>query len=198
MAEMTQEGPFPLFKEWFDEACRRELVNPNAMALATADDKGRPTARTVLLKGWDERGLVFYTNLESRKGHQIAANPYAALLFYWRALARQIHIEGPLAAVDAAEADAYFATRPRESQLAAWASRQSRPMAGGRRDFEEAYEHASRRFEDIDVPRPPFWSGFRLAPERIEFWEEGGYRMHYRREYRHRADGEWDVAELFP
>jgi len=198
MAEMTQDDPFALFEEWFSGACAREPVNPNAMALATADAEGRPTARTVLLKSWDARGFVFYTNLESRKGRQIAGNPCAALLFYWRALARQIHIEGALALVDAAEADAYFATRPRESQLAAWASQQSRPMPRGRSDFEEAFDAVRRRFEGATVPRPPQWSGFRLAPERIEFWQEGDYRMHYRREFRRRASGEWDVAELFP
>lgn len=197
-ARIPENDPFVLFEDWYGEACARVEINPNAMTLATADTQGRPTARTVLLKGWDSDGFVFYTNLDSRKGRQITANPNAALLFYWRTLARQIHIEGSLSPVSDDEADAYFATRPRESQLAAWASQQSRPMPGGRGEFEESLAAAGERFEGMAVPRPPRWSGFRLAPERIEFWQEGEFRMHHRREFRRRFDGGWDSAELYP
>lgn len=192
------DDPLAWFRAWYEEACARIAVNPNAMTLATADAAGRPSARTVLLKGWNERGFVFYTNLESRKGSQLAENPAAALLFYWRALARQIHLEGSVTPVSDREADAYFASRPRESRLAAWASRQSAPMAGGRADFERDFAAAVQRFEGREVPRPPHWSGFRLAPERFEFWEEGPNRMHYRHAFRRGDRGGWEISVLYP
>jgi len=198
MSEPDAADPFQLFEAWFGHAESQVPVNPNAMTLATADAQGRPSARTVLLKGWDRDGFVFYTNLDSRKGRQLAANPVAALVFYWRDLARQIHIEGPVEPVSEAEADAYFASRPRGSQLAAWASNQSAVMPGGRTDFERALEEVTARFEGAEIPRPPRWSGFRLDPQRFEFWQEGSYRMHRRWAYRPDSQGGWTLSELYP
>ncbi|GAB4571004.1 MAG: pyridoxamine 5'-phosphate oxidase [Rhodothalassiaceae bacterium] len=192
---MTND-PFALFADWFKLAEAKEPSDANAMTLATARD-GQPSARIVLLKAFDDRGFVFYTNLESRKGREIAANPAAALLFHWKSLARQIRIEGRLARVSDAEADAYFATRPRMSQIGAWASRQSEAMPGGRAEFEAALEVVERRFAGVDVPRPPHWSGYRLAPERIEFWEGRDYRLHERRLFVRSGNG-WTTEWLYP
>lgn len=167
------------FDELFRQAQGSEPGEKTAMTLATADPAGRPSARTVLLKHYDERGFVFYTNHRSRKGRDLHANPQAALLFLWQSLARQVRIEGRVEVVDDAEADAYWATRPRESQLGAWASHQSEPLAD-REEYEQRLEEYRRQYEGLDVPRPLHWSGFRIVPDRIEFWHERSYRQHDR------------------
>lgn len=190
-------NPFFLFGEWLAEAEAHEPNDPNAMALATVDADGRPSVRMVLLKGHDERGFVFYTNLESRKGLALAANPTAALLFHWKSLRRQIRIEGAVEPVSAAEADAYFASRPRDSRIGAWASDQSRPMKS-RAHFLKRVAEFGARYAIGDVPRPPHWSGFRLVPDRFEFWQDQAFRLHERRTMVRRADGGWDEGLLFP
>ncbi|MBX9814435.1 MAG: pyridoxamine 5'-phosphate oxidase [Proteobacteria bacterium SG_bin5] len=188
--------PFALFRAWLTEAEASEPNDPNAMALATADATGRLGLRMVLLKGQDARGFVFYTNLESRKGGDLAAHPHAALLFHWKSLRRQIRIEGPVQPVSAEEADAYFATRPRESQLGAWASDQSRPL-DTRATFEARLADVTARFAGAPVPRPPYWSGFRVVPDRIEFWQDRDYRLHERRLFT-RAGDDWTEGLLYP
>ena len=188
--------PHQLFKEWFAEAQLSEPNDPNAVALATADAEARPSVRMVLLKGHDERGFVFYTNLDSRKGGELAANPEAALLFHWKSLRRQIRIEGAVGPVADEEADAYFATRSRDSQLGAWASEQSRRLEA-RSIFEARYQEMAQRFEGKDVPRPPRWSGFRLVPRAIEFWNDRAHRLHERRVFTRRDDC-WDEELLYP
>ncbi len=188
--------PHQLFKQWFALAHEAEPNDPNAVALATADASGRPSVRMVLLKGHDERGFVFYTNVDSRKGGELEANPSAALLFHWKSLRRQVRIEGPVEAVDEAEADDYFATRSRDSQLGAWASQQSRPLES-RDTFERAYEEMRARFDGQDVPRPTRWSGFRVVPERIEFWSDRAHRLHERRLFT-RSGGGWSEGLLYP
>ncbi|SMF68204.1 pyridoxamine 5'-phosphate oxidase [Allosphingosinicella indica] len=191
------EDPHLLFDHWMAEAEAAEPNDPNAMALATADAAGRPSVRMVLLKGHDARGFAFYTNLDSRKGGEIAANPKAALLFHWKSLRRQIRIEGALEAVSAEEADAYFATRSRDSQLGAWASDQSRPLAD-RETFEVRFGAMSDRFAGSNVPRPPRWSGFRLTPERFEFWSDRAHRLHERRIFTLADGGAWAEGLLYP
>lgn len=198
MASGDSDDPFELFARWFAEATASEPDNPDAMTLATADAAGRPSARMVLLKAHDRQGFVFYTNLESRKGRELAANPHAALLFHWKSLARQIRIEGPVAPVDDAEADAYFATRPRAARIGARVSRQSRPLEGGRLAFERALAAETARFAGRAIPRPASWSGFRLTPEAFEFWEEGRFRLHRRRRFRRAAAEGWEVDYLYP
>jgi len=198
MTTETTSDPFAIFADWFAEAARREPRDANAMTLATADSSGRPAARTVLLKDWGRGGFVFYTNTRSRKGEELAVNAHAALLFYWKSLGRQVRIEGPATSVSEAEADAYFATRPRDSRLGAWASEQSAVMTGGWPDFEAALARVRDRFGDGDIPRPPHWSGYRVAPEAIEFWQEGPNRLHVRRLFRPAPDGSWAVDMLFP
>jgi pyridoxamine 5'-phosphate oxidase len=188
--------PHSLFEEWFAEARLSEPNDANAVALATADAAGRPSVRMVLLKGHDERGFVFYTNLDSRKGGELADNPRAALLFHWKSLRRQVRVEGDVEPVATAEADAYFATRSRDSQLGAWASDQSRPLAS-RALFESRYEEMRARFEGGEVPRPPRWSGFRVVPERIEFWSDRAHRLHERRLFERSGDG-WSEGLLYP
>jgi pyridoxamine 5'-phosphate oxidase len=188
--------PHKLFEEWFAEAQLAEPNDANAMALATAGADGRPSLRMVLLKGHDERGFVFYTNLDSRKGGELAANPTAALLFHWKSLRRQVRIEGPVSAVEEKEADIYFATRSRDSQLGAWASDQSRPL-DRRETFEARYQDMLERFEGGDVPRPPRWSGFRVLPERIEFWIDRAHRLHERRLFVRDGKG-WREGLLYP
>lgn len=188
--------PHRLFDEWLTEARLAELNDPEAMALATADEAGRPSVRMVLLKGHDERGFVFYTNLDSRKGVELAANAQAALLFHWKSLRRQVRIEGPVENVAEAEADAYFASRSRDSQLGAWASDQSRPLES-RAAFEARYEEMRARFEGAEVPRPPRWSGFRVAPRRIEFWNDRAHRLHERRLFIRESSG-WSEGLLYP
>ena len=189
--------PFALFAEWFAEARRSEINDPEAMALATADAAGNPAARMVLLKGYDKRGFVFYTNLESRKADDLRADPNAALLFHWKSLRRQVRIEGPTERVTDGEADAYFATRGRDSQLGAWASDQSRPLPS-REVFEQRFTAMQARFEGQPVPRPPHWSGTRIVPRRIEFWIDRAHRLHERRLFVTRAAGGWDEGLLYP
>ncbi len=188
--------PHHLFEEWFAFARESEPNDPNAMALATADPAGRPSVRMVLLKGHDQRGFVFYTNQDSRKGAELQANGYAALLFHWKSLRRQVRIEGTVTSVTVEEADAYFATRSRDSQLGAWASDQSRPL-DRRETFEARYEAMRHRFDGMDVPRPPRWSGFRVAPERIEFWTDRAHRLHERRLFTRTSSG-WAEGLLYP
>ncbi|HEY0326178.1 MAG TPA: pyridoxamine 5'-phosphate oxidase [Allosphingosinicella sp.] len=188
--------PFALFDEWLAEARAGEPNDPEAMALATADSEGRPSARMVLLKARDSRGFTFHTNLESRKGSEIAANPRAALLFHWKSLRRQVRIEGTVEQVSEDEGDAYFATRSRGSQLSAWASDQSRPLES-RAEFEARYAEATASFEGRDVPRPPHWTGLRVVPERIEFWNDREFRMHERRLFTRDGSG-WREGLLYP
>jgi len=190
------DDPHALFEEWLAEANRSEPNDPTAMALATADAEGHPSVRMVLMKGHDPRGFVFYTNLDSRKGGELAANPNAALLFHWKSLRRQVRIEGPVEPVSDQEADSYFASRSRDSRIGAWASDQSRPL-DSREAFEARYEAVRVRFEDGDVPRPPRWSGWRVAPERIEFWTDRAHRLHERRLFVRSADG-WTEGLLYP
>lgn len=189
--------PHALFDAWMAEARTSELNDSNAMALATADSQGRPSVRMVLLKGHDPRGFVFYTNGESRKAADLAANPHVALLFHWKSLRRQVRVEGPVAPVSAEEADAYFASRHRYSQLGAWASDQSRPL-DSRTTFEARFEEVQARFEGSDVPRPPHWGGWRVTPERIEFWQDREYRLHERRLFVPDGAGGWSEGLLYP
>jgi pyridoxamine 5'-phosphate oxidase len=188
--------PLVQFKAWFDDALGAGLIEPYALTLATADERGRPAARVVLLRGWDERGFTFYTNYASRKANEIAHDPAAALLFYWDALERQVRIEGPIAKVDAAESDAYFARRPRGHQLSAWASEQSRTVPD-RATLEAAMRDAERRFAGGDVPRPPHWGGYRVEPERFEFWQGRRDRVHDRLAYVRDGAG-WRRERLAP
>jgi len=188
--------PHLLFEEWLAEARLAEPNDPEAMALATADRSGRPSVRMVLLKGHDQRGFVFYTNSLSRKGGELAENKRAALLFHWKSLRRQVRIEGPVEPVAAAEADSYFASRSRESRLGAWASDQSQPL-DSRETFEGRYRQLVEDYRDRDVPRPPHWWGYRVAPDRIEFWLDRAHRLHERRLFL-REGGGWTEGLLYP
>ncbi|MDE2240762.1 MAG: pyridoxamine 5'-phosphate oxidase [Rhodospirillales bacterium] len=190
------EDPFRQFGAWFEEAGRTEPNDPNAMTVATVSADGRPAARTLLLKGWDERGFVFYSNRGSRKAQEMAANPNVALLFHWKSLQRQIRIEGRVSPVEPALADAYFATRPRISQLGAWASEQSRPLAS-RSIFEDRLREVETRFAGQPVPRPEFWSGWRLKPDYFEFWQGVDYRLHDRLIYKINNEN-WETSRLYP
>jgi pyridoxamine 5'-phosphate oxidase len=188
--------PFHLFDEWLAEARASEPNDPEAMALATADPEGQPSVRMVLLKGHSPNGFLFYTNEHSAKGEQLAGNPSAALLFHWKSLRRQVRVEGSVERVGAEQADAYFATRARDSQLGAWASDQSRPL-DRRETFENRFDEAARRFAGQDVPRPPHWGGYRVIPERIEFWTGRPHRLHERRLFTREA-GDWREGLLYP
>jgi pyridoxamine 5'-phosphate oxidase len=188
--------PIALLASWLAEAEQREPHNPTAMALATADERGAPSVRMVLMRGLDERGCVFYTNLGSRKAAEIAANPRGALCFYWKSLDRQVRAEGTLEQVSDEEADAYFASRDRQSQIGAWASKQSQPLEG-RLDLEKRVARYALKFNIGPVPRPPFWSGYRLRPEHIEFWQQGVFRLHERTVYHRTVEG-WTTQSLYP
>ena len=188
--------PFLLFDEWLAEARASEVNDPEAMALATAGADGQPAVRMVLLKGHGPGGFIFYTNEQSAKGEQLAANARAALLLHWKSLRRQVRIEGAVERTSDAEADAYFATRARDSKLGAWASDQSRTL-DDRATFEHRFEEAKAKFEGADVPRPPHWGGYRVVPQRIEFWIDRPHRLHERRLFT-RADDGWAESLLYP
>jgi pyridoxamine 5'-phosphate oxidase len=188
--------PFALFETWLAEARTSEPNDPEAMALATAAADGQPHVRMVLLKDHGPRGFVFYTNEQSAKAHQLRENGRAALLFHWKSLRRQVRVEGAVERVSGEQADAYFATRARDSQLGAWASDQSRPL-DNRDRFEQRFEEVKRRFEGKDVPRPPHWGGYRVLPERIEFWTDRPHRLHERRVFT-RTAGSWHEGLLYP
>ena len=189
--------PFEQFAAWMNEACESGLVEPNAMSLATVDADGRPTLRTVLLKGFDERGFVFYTNLESRKARQLSGNTNVSLLFPWLALHRQVTVSGVAGRVPTREALAYFVTRPFGSQLGAWASPQSQVLSA-RALLEMKWEEAKRKFQEGRVPMPSFWGGFRVVPRDLEFWQGRGNRLHDRFLYTRLADGRWKIERLAP
>ena len=197
MADALEDiDPIALFAEWYGEAANCGLKEPTAVTLATADGRGRPTARMVLLKGHDARGFVFYTNTESRKGDALLQNPFAALCFYWPPLGRQVRIEGAVEPVADEEADAYFASRDRQVRIGAWASAQSRPLEG-QFALEKAVARFAAKYAIGEVPRPPHWSGYRISPDRIEFWSQGVFRLHDRRVFTREGDG-WTTMRLFP
>jgi pyridoxamine 5'-phosphate oxidase len=197
--DFTQAGePLALFEQWFAEAGKSEPNDPNAMSLATVDADGLPDVRMVLLKGADERGFVFYTNEESAKGREIAASPKAALLFHWKSLRRQVRLRGPVVLVSDEEADAYFKSRPRDSRIGAWASQQSRPLES-RFALEKQIAYYAAKFGVGEVPRPPYWRGFRLFPLAIEFWRDRPFRLHDRALFtREAASAVWRRQRLYP
>jgi pyridoxamine 5'-phosphate oxidase len=188
--------PIARFRRVYKRAERKDPGDHTRVALATADAEGRPSVRMVLLRGFDERGFVFYTNYGSRKALELEANPRAALCFYWEATGDQVRVEGGIERVGAAESDAYFASRPRGSQLAAWASRQSAPLES-RKDLVTEYLHFKARFARRPIPRPDFWGGYRLRPDRLEFWNSRAHRLHDRTLYERAGDG-WTAGRLYP
>lgn len=189
--------PMALFDKWYDEARARETSDPNAMALATADVAGRPSVRMVLMKSHGPEGFTFYTNLLSRKGHELVVNPHAALCFHWKSTYKQIRIEGPVEPVEDAQADAYFASRGREKQLAASASKQSRPLPD-RALFEERIAALDEEYAGRELPRPPHWGGYSVRPMAIEFWEGSDDRMHHRQLFTRTPGGDWSRTLLYP
>ena len=190
--------PFPLFRQWFAEAAEKEVNDPDAITLATVDASGMPDARAMLCKQVDERGFVFYTNAESAKGGEIAANPKAAILYHWKSLRRQVRARGPLAKLSDADSDAYFASRPRLSRIGAWASQQSRPL-DSRSKLLGAVALLTAKFGVGEIPRPPYWGGFRLTPVQIEFWQDHQYRLHDRIRFTRDGEGEpWRRQRLYP
>ena len=188
--------PIGLFRDWLADATQREPNDPTAMALATVSPEGQPSVRMVLLKGVDEQGFVFYTNLESQKARELSGNPRASLLFHWKSLRRQVRVDGPVAAVSDADADAYFATRPRGAQIGAWASRQSHSLES-RFALEKRVAEYTAKFGLGTIPRPKFWSGYRVAPQRIEFWQDKPFRLHDRLVFV-RAGDSWRTDKLYP
>ena len=195
--DFTEENePYSLFGTWLVDAEKSEPNDPNAVALATVDPDGLPNVRMVLLKGFDERGFVFYTNFESQKGGELLAAGKAAMCFHWKSLRRQVRVRGEVEVVSDAEADAYYATRPRGSRIGAWASKQSRPLEG-RFALEKAVAEYTARYAIGEIPRPAHWSGFRIKPVSIEFWHDRPFRLHDRVEFR-RAAGGWDKVRMYP
>jgi pyridoxamine 5'-phosphate oxidase len=197
--DFTEVGePFVLFEQWFAEAREKEVNDPDAMTLATVDADGMPDARMVLLKALEPRGFTFYTNSESAKGLELGSNMKAALVFHWKSLRRQVRVRGPVEMVSAAEADAYFASRPRDSRIGAWASKQSRPLES-RFALEKAVAREAARFGLGEVPRPPHWNGYRVLPVQIEFWQDRPFRLHDRVTFRREApEGAWLKDRLYP
>ncbi|MEX0759052.1 MAG: pyridoxamine 5'-phosphate oxidase [Tistlia sp.] len=196
MFDSPPADPLSLFQEWLEEARASEPNDPDAMVLASVGEDGMPSARMVLLKGCDAAGFVFYTNYDSRKGRQLLAHPKAALLFHWKSLRRQVRIEGPVEQVSAEEAEAYFASRPRQSQIGAWASDQSRPLES-RYALEKRVARFAAKHAVGSVPRPPHWSGFRILPRLLEFWKDGAFRLHDRFVYHREGEG-WRIERLYP
>jgi pyridoxamine 5'-phosphate oxidase len=192
------DEPFRLFAAWLQDATASEPRDPTAMTLATVDADGLPNARMLLLKGADERGFVFYTNMDSQKGRELGAHPYATMVFHWKSLNRQVRVRGPVERVTDAEADAYFATRPKQAQIGAWASKQSSPLES-RAVFEQAVALYAAKYAIGDVPRPPNWSGYRIAPTAIEFWHDRPFRLHDRIEFRRETlSAPWSKTRLYP
>lgn len=196
MANTNLDEPFSLFQQWYSEAIEREIDVPSAMSVASINAHGQPSSRMVLLKEYNSDGFVFYTNLESRKGQEIAGNANVAILFHWKSLKRQIRIEGLASQVEDAQADAYFASRDRGSQIGAWASPQSTVMEN-KHDLEKQVALHAAKFGIAKIPRPPFWTGYRVAPNRFEFWDDGKFRLHERLVY-DRAPNGWQTQRLFP
>lgn len=196
MSDAQHDDPFDLFAKWFAEAKEKEINDPNAMAVASVDARGRPSIRMVLLKDFDAGGFVFFTNYESRKGTEILGNPQTALLFHWKSLRRQVRIEGPVEKVSDTEADDYFHSRPRQSQIGAWASQQSRPLES-RFALEKAVAKYAAKYPVGTIPRPPYWSGFRIRPDYFEFWEDRPFRLHDRLIFKPAGNG-WATEKLYP
>ncbi|WP_292899778.1 pyridoxamine 5'-phosphate oxidase [Nitratireductor sp.] len=192
-----RDEPFRLFAEWLDDATRSEPNDPNALALATVDPDGMPNVRMVLLKGFDERGFVFYTNFESAKGQEVLSAKKAAMCFHWKSLRRQVRIRGPVEVVSDEEADEYYASRPRGSRIGAWASKQSRPLES-RFALEKAVAEYTAKFAVGTIPRPSHWSGFRIVPQSIEFWHDRPFRLHDRVVFTRDEKGDWQTERLYP
>ncbi|MBD2103380.1 pyridoxamine 5'-phosphate oxidase [Leptolyngbya sp. FACHB-261] len=190
-------NPFQQFQKWFDQAIEAQLLEPNAMTLATATPEGRPSARVVLLKGFDERGFIFYTNYNSHKGQELAQNPWAALVFLWTDLERQVRVEGRVEKVSDEESDHYFHSRPPGSRLGAWTSDQSQVISG-RDVLEQRLEGLKQQYQDQEIPRPSHWGGYRVIPDLIEFWQGRPSRLHDRLQYRLCNDGNWQIERLSP